>query len=285
MRLSIIGLGLIGGSLGLTLKRAIRPGLEIVGYARRPETASRARELGAVDRAVSSLESALRGADIVILATPVLAIKEIMEQIAPHLAPGSIVTDTASTKAQVMAWAQDYLPSGVAFVGGHPMAGKETWGIEAAEAGLFEGCRYCLIPAPTAGPQAIQQLVNLVEWVGARPLFIDATEHDRAVAAISHLPALLSAALVKVTAESPAWPQMARLAASGYRDLTRLAAGHPDMMRHICSTNKENILNWIDKFTEVLGQFRALVADEGLEAALNQAREARERWLRERTQG
>ncbi|HEX77435.1 MAG TPA: prephenate dehydrogenase [Dehalococcoidia bacterium] len=283
MSIAIIGLGLIGGSLGLALKRSTPAGLDTVGYAPHPETVALAQRLGAVSRTAASPEEAVQGAAVVILSTPVLAIKGLLERIAPHLPPGCLVTDTASTKVQVMAWAQEYLPAGVDFVGGHPMAGKESRGIQVAEPGLFQGCCYCLTPAPHTSPQAVQKMVKLVEQIGARPCFIEAAEHDYVVAAISHLPALLSSALVWLTTQDPSWPKMAQLAAGGYRDLSRLASGDPRMMRDICLTNRDSIASWIDRFIQGLGQFKDWLAqDEALEAALSRAKEARDSWLKGR---
>ena len=279
--IAIIGLGLIGGSIGLALKRSGLENAELTGYARNPEVASKALRLRAVDKIGESLTSTVGKADIVILATPTMAIKEILEQIAPHLISGCIVTDTASTKAKVMEWAEQYLPSRVNFVGGHPMAGKESAGIDAAEGNLFQGRTYCLIPGRNASPASIQLMVELVEKMGANPLFITAPEHDNFVAGISHLPLILSSTLVMATTKSPVWEKMSGLAATGYRDVTRLASQHPRMNRDICLTNRENILLWIDEFSRELSRFRQLVADssEDLEKAFTEARQARESWL------
>ena len=284
-RIAIIGLGLIGGSMGLALKKVAD--LELVGFARRPEVASKALSIGAVDRAEGNLLSAVEEASLVIIATPVVAIKEILAQIGERLAQGCIVTDTASTKAQVMGWAEEFLPSSVSFIGGHPMAGKEASGIEAADADLFAGCTYCLVPGRRATAEAINVVEGLVGQIGARPIFLDASEHDSLVAAISHLPLLLSAALVSATTRSPSWPKMAKLAATGFRDLTRLASGNPEMSRDICLTNREPILHWIDEYIKELGEFRRLVGEGGqeMEQAFIRARQGRERWLGEIGEG
>jgi prephenate dehydrogenase len=279
--IAIIGLGLIGGSIGLALKRSGLENAELTGYARSPEVAGKALKLRAVDKIGESLTSTVGKADIVILATPTMAIKEILEQLGPHLISGCTVTDTASTKAKVMEWAGQYLPSRVNFVGGHPMAGKESAGIDVAEANLFQGRTYCLIPGRNSSPASIQLMVELVEKMGANPLFITAPEHDNFVAGISHLPLILSSTLVMATTKSPVWEKMSGLAATGYRDVTRLASQHPRMNRDICLTNRENILLWIDEFSRELSQFRQLVAgnSEDLEKAFTEARQARESWL------
>jgi len=281
VRVAIIGLGLIGGSIGLGLKKADNADCEVVGYVRRPEAASLAMALGMVDRVETSLEDTVKEAEMVIVATPVLVIKEILSQISGSLPHGCIVTDTASTKVQVMKWAEDLLPPTVDFVGGHPMAGKETYGMKAAEADLFQGSVYCLTPAKKASSQVVDKVVNMVKKLGAVPFFIDAQEHDELVAGISHLPFLLSAALVTSTASEPTWEKMKKLAASGYRDVTRLASGNPEVNAQICLTNQQAILHWLDRFIDELQKYRHLVnlGDEKLKETLAEANKLRQEWL------
>lgn len=284
MRIAIIGLGLIGGSVGLALKQANWREAEIVGYVRRREVSSVALSSGIVDKVESSLRETVKGADLVIIATPVLTIKDIFSQIAADLSPDSVVTDTASTKLQVMQWAEELLPPRISFVGGHPMAGKETSGIKAAKADLFHNCAYCLTPAPQAKRAAVQTVTDMVETLGATPLTIGAQEHDNLVAGISHLPLLLSAALVSVTTQNPSWEQMSQLAASGYRDFTRLASGNPEVNAHICLSNRAAIISWIDEFSKELQRLRRLIAkgNDEIEGALALASEARQKWLEKR---
>lgn len=281
--IAIIGLGLIGGSIGLALKRAGSDGVELVGYARRPETADRALQLGAIDRVEVSLASAVNKADLVILATPTMSVKEILSQISSHLPAGCVVTDVASTKVQVMKWAEESLPQSVGFVGGHPMAGKELPGIEVADADLFRDCTYCVVPGRSASDDAVQAVVDLVNRIGARPVFVNAAEHDQFVAGISHLPLVLASALVMATTGNPHWSKMSELASTGYQGATRLASQHPRMNRDICLTNGENIVSWIDDFTKELQRFRGLIAegDLGLEQAFDRARQARNAWIEE----
>ena len=274
---------MIGGSIGLALKRAGSDGVELVGYARRPETADRALQLGAIDRVEGSLASAVDKAALVILAIPTMSVKEILSQIGSHLPAGSVVTDVASTKVQVMQWAEESLPPGVSFVGGHPMAGKELSGIEVADADLFRGCTYCIVPGRGASDDAVQTIVDLVQKVGARHVFVNAAEHDQFVAGISHLPLILASALVMSTTRSPQWSKMSEVAATGYQGATRLASQHPRMNRDICLTNGENIVSWIDDFAKELQRFRGLIAegDLGLEQAFDRARQARNAWIEE----
>jgi prephenate dehydrogenase len=280
---AIIGLGLIGGSIGLALRQGKKSGWEIVGHSRRQETVANALSLGAIERGETNLRDAIKQVDLVIIATPVLAVKEIFSQIAPYLLSGCIVTDTASTKVQVMKWAEEILPPTVSFIGGHPMAGRETYGIKAAKVELFQRCTYCLTPSEKASPKSIDTVIDMVKKLGAIPSFIDAQEHDKLVAGISHLPMLLSAALVSLTTKDPSWPRMSKLAASGYHDLTRLASGSPEVNSHICLSNQEAIIDWIDKFSRELERYRQLVAkgDKRLEKALTEANKARQGWLKQ----
>ena len=287
-RISIIGLGLIGGSLGLALKRSGLGEVEVVGHDREWGVGGRAERAGAIDRSARDLTAAVRDAPLIILATPILAMREVLEAVAPVLREGCVVTDTGSTKAQVLGWAAEILPPHAHFVGGHPMAGKERSGLDAADGDLFRGAPYCIVPTVTADERAINTVLGLIAIVGAYPVFVDAAEHDSYVAAVSHLPIVLSAALFSLVRGSQAWPDMSALAATGFRDATRLASGDPGLSHDICLTNKEAVLHWLDRFSDELRRIRELVAgnDEELfktfariqmdrEAFLSQPREAR----------
>jgi prephenate dehydrogenase len=266
-RITIIGLGLIGGSLGLALKAAKLTDIEIVGYDRDAQAAGDARRMGAVDKSERSLHRAVGDARLVIIATPIMALRGVMEEMAGELPEGCVVTDTASTKATVMDWASQLLPATVSFVGGHPMAGKETSGVQNADADLFVGKPYCIIPAPDASEGAVQLVTGIVQLIGARPFFIEADEHDRYVAAVSHLPLILSAALFTLVRSSPAWPELSSLASSGFRDVTRLASTDAELSHDICLTNRQGVLHWLDRAVEELGRYRELL-QEGREDEL-----------------
>ncbi len=286
MRVVIIGLGLIGGSIGLALKQANWQKAQIVGFIRRSEVGQAALNMGAVDEVETSMEKAVHNSDLIIIATPVLTIKDIMVQIAPHLSHDCIITDAASTKLQVMQWAQELLPPTTCFIGGHPMAGKETSGIKAAEADLFSNATYCLVPGPQATQKAIQTITDMVEKLGATPFSISAWEHDHLVAGISHLPLVLSVALISATTGNSSWEQMSQLASSGYRDLTRLASGSPEVNSHILLSNQSAIVTWIDEYIKELQRLRKLIntSDYEMQNVLAHASEAREKWLAKRFQ-
>ncbi len=280
-RIAIIGLGQIGASIGIDL-RAKLPDIEIVGHDIEPSTAGLARKRGAVDSVSYSLPGAVEDAAIVFLAIPVTAMKEVMGAIGPALSPGAIVTDTASTKADVLAWAEELLPRNVEFIGGHPMAGVETPGVDGAQSGMFEGATYAVIPLAQAASSAVKTVVDLVSLLGAKHYFMDPDEHDGLVAAVSHLPIALSITLMLSASSSPSWREMAGLAAGSFRDLSRLASGSPAMHHGIFSTNRESVLRWMDQYQEDLNGFRRLIerGGEPLMDRLKQAFDARDAWLR-----
>ena len=284
-KIAIIGTGLIGTSLGMALKRSQIKELYVVGTDSEHHSRSGAQKKGAFDKVESRLFPALDDADIVVLATPVMAMKDLMQVIGEELKPGCVVTDVGSSKGVVLEWADQYLPDTVDFVGGHPMAGKETPGPEEAEAELFIGKTYCVIPSQKASQKAVAEVTTLVEAVGAKPYFISIDEHDSFVAAASHLPFLLSMALVGCTSKSSNWEDIAQLASSGYRDISRLAAGDPVMHRDICVSNPKPIVAWIDSFIRELHDFRQMLDSEtepdpdAVKTIFEQANEARAKWM------
>ena len=261
-RLAIIGLGLIGGSLGLALKRAKLRDLEIAGFDLEWGVGGNARRKGAIDVESRSLAGAAEGAAVVVVATPISQIKGAFEEIAPSLGEGAVVTDTASTKLNVMRWAEELLPEHVSFVGGHPIAGKETSGLDAADASLFEDRPWAVTPSVSATQSAIAAVENMITLVGARPVLIDAAEHDSYLAAISHVPLVAAAALFSLAKDSRAWNDLGLLAGPGFRDTTRLASTNPDLGHDIALTNRENLLHWLDRYIEELRRYRALIVDE-----------------------
>lgn len=275
-KIAVLGLGLIGGSLGLALQRA-GVAKQISGFDSNQDATYQAWEIGAITEICDKAEKAVDEADLVILATPILAMHELLECIAPRLKRGVLITDTASTKVQILNWAKTALPSYAMFVGGHPMAGKELSGIKAAEAGLFEGCTYCLVPPRQASLEVVEQFSQIVTRLGAHPFILDADRHDRLVAGISHLPFVLSSALVQCLNKEEDWSELTSLAAGGFRDMSRLAAGSPTMYRDICVTNKEEILVWLDALALELDTIRSLITrdDEVLEPYFAQAKQLR----------
>ena len=261
-RIAIIGLGLIGGSLGLALKKAELKELEIVGHDAEWGVNGRAKKLGAIDKGAKHPGAAVEGAALVVIATPILQMRDVLEQIAPELAEGAVVTDTGSTKRDVIRWADELLPDSVSFVGGHPIAGKEQTGLDGADAELFQGRPWALSASVGATESAVKSIEYLTTVVGAHPVLVDAEEHDSYLAAVSHLPLMTSVALFTLASGSQAWPDLAALAGPGFRSATRLASGSPDMSHDIALTNRENLLHWLDRYGEELRKLRELIANE-----------------------
>jgi prephenate dehydrogenase len=294
-RVLIVGLGLIGGSIGLALRRWSeerkvdgRKPLEVIGFDPNLDHQRAAEKLGAVDKGAWDLSKAARDANVVVLATPVNSMRVVMQDLAPHLQPGTIVADTGSTKAQVLKWASEILPREVHFVGTHPMAGK-TQSIEGADADLFVGATWCVSPSVTASEEAVRTVLGLVAAAGAEPFFIDPDEHDAFVAGISHLPFVLSATLMNAVSRDGSWRDMKTLTAGGFRDTTRLAAGSPTMHRDILLSNREAVTRWIDAVVATLGEIRQTLASDdehasaSLDAFFSEARDARAVWATQTT--
>ncbi len=278
-RVAIIGLGLIGGSVGLALHKA-KAAQQVVGYDIGKGVSNQARKVGAIDQPYATLADAVRGAELVVLATPVGAMHSLLQTLSPLLTPGAVVTDVASTKVQVISWAEEYLPASVAFVGGHPMTGKELSGVEAADAALFQGGIYCLTPTARTKPAAIHKVSTFVEALGAIVRFLEPAEHDGQVAGVSHLPFVASIALMNTVAEGAGWADAALLASGGFRDMTRLAAGNPEMYRDICLSNSAALTRWLNEYISTLSTLRDRIADhdKSLNETFTTARQLRLQW-------
>lgn len=283
-RAAILGLGLMGGSLGLAL-RATGAARTVVGYDSAPGVFERALERGAIDVFAISPEAAVASADLIVLAAPVMAERELLCAIAPHIAPGVLITDLGSTKEQVIAWAMELLPDGSHFIGGHPMAGRERCGIEAAVDGLYHNAIWCLTPTTTTNADAVASLTALIHRLGAIPLTLEPATHDRLVAGVSHLPFVAATALVRTLDTSGDWTTLSRVASGGFRDTTRLASGNPLMARDICLTNGPAITGWLDAYIEELRRWReCIAAGDGatMLADFASARTVRDAWLAHR---
>jgi prephenate dehydrogenase len=264
---AIVGLGLLGGSWGLALKKAGFTG-RIVGYARRAETREQALGEGAVDEVCADVTEAVREADLVILATPVAVILDHLARLQPHFSPQALITDVGSTKRRICERAAGHYAQRPLFLGGHPMAGKERSGLENADARLFENARYVLTPLKPGDfdDGRVQAFRALVAAIGARPLTSDPAAHDRAVAYLSHLPQLLSSALAGLIDEKYTAEDLSlELAATGFRDVTRLADSPYSVWRDICLTNTENIQMALDALIQKLESIRVHLGDRELE--------------------
>ncbi|MEW6514673.1 MAG: prephenate dehydrogenase/arogenate dehydrogenase family protein [Pseudomonadota bacterium] len=281
----VCGVGLIGGSFALAIKSALtgRHCPRIVGMGRTRAPLEHALQLGVIDAIATDWESALKGADLVLLGMPVGQMPAVMQALVPHLEPQTIVTDGGSTKSDVVAAARAAFGDRIGqFIPGHPIAGAEKSGVTAAKGDLYVGKRVVLTPLPENRPEDIQALRTVWEICGAKVSELAPADHDRVFAAVSHLPHLLAFALVHDLAERDNADQLFGFAASGFRDFTRIASSHPEMWRDICIANRNALLKEVDAFMTELLKTRVLLAcadNTGLEAMFAAARARRDAWL------
>ena len=279
----IIGVGLIGGSLGMILRRK-QLASNVVGVGRRIENLKTAVSVGAIDRYVVDPREAVKDADLVILATPVDTYERHLKEWASCLRPGAIVTDVGSVKGDLVVRSERQIPRGVHFVGAHPIAGKEKTGAAAGSEDLFSGRRCILTPTQQTDPQALERVQALWREAGAVVLTMDPQLHDKILGAVSHLPHVaafaLMNALVDIRSELPAL-DLAGHSGGGLRDTTRIAASSPEMWRDIFLWNRENVVACICAYERSLGELRKLIQTgdaAGIEKMLERAKVERDRF-------
>jgi len=251
-RLALIGIGLIGSSVARVAKERGGIAAEVVANARSQKTLDRVRELGIADRVEADPARAVEGADCVMLCAPVGAYAELAAAIAPHLAPGAILTDVGSTKVSVLRDVGPLVPEGVHFVPAHPLAGTEHSGPDAGFAALFDGRWTLLTPPPGTDPEAVERLAELWRRCGSMVESMEAAHHDRVLAIVSHLPHLIAFTICGTADDlaDESRQEVLRFAASGFRDFTRIAASDPVMWRDIFLNNREALLEMLARFTE-----------------------------------
>ena len=285
-KLVVFGVGLIGGSFALGLKAAEQVE-EIVGFGRSLSTLTQALDLGIIDRVGANPGQEVADADLVLIATPVGQMPEIMARIAPYLGTQTLVTDGGSTKQDVVAAACEYFGDRLGqFVPAHPIAGAENSGAAAARADLYRDKKVVLTPLPENSILNVARVRSAWEWCGALVHELKAAEHDRVFAAVSHLPHLLSFALVHELAVRENSDLYFNFAASGFRDFTRIAASHPEMWRDICLANRASLLEELDRYrAELDGLRNVLERGDGvaLEKTFDVARTARRTWAEGKT--
>lgn len=282
-QVAIIGVGLIGGSLGMVLKRSALADL-VLGVGRRVENLKRAVELGAIDRYVSEAREGVRGADLVVLATPVDTYERHLKDWGSVLEPGTIVTDVGSVKGALVAQAEGLISEGARFVGAHPIAGREKTGVGAGSADLFRGARCILTPTRRTDPQALQIVRQMWESAGSTVVEMDPFLHDRVLGAVSHLPHIVAYSLINALTEirEKTTPELDLLGYSGggLRDTTRIAGSSPEMWRDICLWNRENLVAMIEVYERHLQHLKQLIKTgdgSGIEKELERAKRVRER--------
>lgn len=280
-RIAIVGVGLIGGSTALALKRAGVVG-EVIGVGRNAASLAEAKRLNVIDRACDLAEAAAI-ADCILIATPVRQMPAIFATVAPHLKANALVMDAGSTKQDVVAAARIGLDHKIAqFVPAHPIAGREIAGVAAADATLYKGKKVVLTPVVENPPEAIARAEAIWRACGATVQAMSAEAHDAIFAAVSHLPHLLAFALVDEFAGRPNAKTLFAFAASGFRDFTRIAGSHPEMWRDIALNNREALLAEMDLYIKKIGQFRELVAQSDaaqIEAVMQRSHDAKANWL------
>ena len=283
-KIVVFGVGLIGGSFALALRRAEAVG-EVVGFGRSTATLEQAKQLGIIDRIGTDVAAEVRDADIVLLATPVGQMAELMARIAPHLGSHTLVTDGGSTKGDVVAAVRANMGDRIAqFVPAHPIAGAEKSGAAAAMADLYVGKKVVLTPLPENSTESVARVRRAWELCGAVVSELTAEQHDAVFAAVSHLPHLLSFALVHDLAQRDDRELLLSFAASGFRDFTRIAASSPEMWRDICMANRDALLDELGSYMEELENIHEALAEadaDKLEKIFSLARSVRSNWRAE----
>ena len=272
-QVSIIGVGLLGGSLGLALKRR-RLAATVVGVGHRRSTLEMAAARGAIDRWTLDVAEGVSGSDLVVLATPVSRFGPLMAEAAPALSAGCLVTDVGSTKRAVLEAVLPYLPANCRFVGSHPLTGSEARGIEAARDDLYDGALVLVTPTTAGDEAAVARIEELWRALGGRTRRIDAATHDHLLAQTSHLPHLAASLLVEVLSE-----EATGLVSTGFLDTTRVASGDPAMWRDIFMTNRDEVLRAVERLEASLAAAKAaLEAGDGaaMEALLQRAKRRRD---------
>ena len=280
-KVSLIGVGLLGGSLGLALKqRGLAARVE--GYVRRNASIAECERAGAVDVATRDLTAAVKDADLIVLCTPIAQMKDLADKLLAALRPGTIVTDVGSVKGTVVAELEGPVAkAGGFFVGSHPMAGAEKMGVAAARVDLFQNAICVITPTPKSKKDAVKKLEELWKSVGGKPLKLTPQAHDDLVSRSSHLPHVVAAELANYVL-SPVHPkEQAMLCAAGFRDTTRVASGSPEMWRDIALANHKNLSRVLGVFIEDLQEFQHAL-DHGdtraIEEFFNQAKQRRDAW-------
>ncbi len=252
-KVAIIGVGLIGGSIGLALRRK-RLAKKVIGVCRHKDSLRKAQQIGAIDRGTLEYKAAVEDADLVILAAPVEQIIKIGKKIIPYLKPGCVVTDAGSTKEEIVREIEKALPAGICFVGAHPLAGSEKKGVQFARADLFKGARCILTKTKRTKAKALKEVSCFWEVLGCRIAILTPQRHDKIVALISHLPHLAAGQLIRVAKDSLGF------AAGGFWDTTRVASSDAEIWSDICSSNKKFIIQATDAYIRRLQFIRKLIS-------------------------
>jgi len=280
-KITIIGVGLLGGSLGLAARKRRVAG-EIAGYARREKTIVESEKIGALDYATTDLLAAVSDADLVILCTPIAQMQVLTEQFLPALKRGAIVTDVGSVKADVVRELESLVTkAGAHFIGSHPMAGGEKMGVLASRENLYENAVCVVTPTKKSNAAAVRKVEQFWKSLGARVLRLDAAKHDLLVSRTSHLPHVAAAGLVSLVLGPTRSKEQSALCATGFRDTTRIASGSPEMWRDIALANRKNLSQSVDALVAELKKFQTALKKgdaKAVEKFFAIAKERRDNW-------
>lgn len=278
LRVAIIGVGLIGGSLGLCLKDRLGDEVYITGMCRTQDSMQRAMELGAVDFASAAPAEVVQDADIIFLSTPVLQMVPMVQKLLPFMKSGAIITDAGSTKQYVWNGLREILPPDIYYVPGHPMTGREKSGVAAASKDLFVNKCYVIVENEEVPREARERICRLVKMTGANLTTLDIAKHDRCASVISHIPHVAAAALVTILNRSHGDKEAClKLAGGGFKDTTRIASSNADMWADICMTNSEAIVNHIRILQEILGEVAGAIESRDRQALYDYFAESKQR--------
>ncbi len=280
--ITIIGMGLIGASIGLAIRKARGDEIEIVGHDKQPGVAGAARRMGAIHKVERNLFSACARADMIVMAIPASEIKDTLQFVANDLKSGCVITDTASLKAPVLKWADELLPAEASFVGGDPILFGDDAGIESARPDLFENKLYCLTPSDRASSDAVKLVTDLVAMLGAIPHYIDPYEHDGLIGGTEHLADVAAVTLLHALSSSDGWRDMRRLCGATFDRVTCFSIADAAEYRDRALLNRDNMVRWIDSLQETLSHFRMLVQRGDAEEIENYYRvqmDVRQQWL------
>jgi prephenate dehydrogenase len=283
--ITIVGTGLIGTSMGLALRQSREKEIEVIGHDKDRGQARLAQRMGAVSRVERNLIAACARADMIVLAIPASAIRETLALIARDLKQGCVVTDTASVKASVLKWADEYLPAGVHYVGGDPILVGDEAGIEGARDDLFKGALYAVTPSTRASSESLKLVTDLVGLLGAIPHFIDPYEHDGLIGGTEHIADVLAVVLLRTLSASGGWRDMRRLCGSTFDRVTCFSQADASEYSSRALLNQENLVRWIDAFSQELDLFRRLVQRgdaTAIEGYYEAEMETRLQWLKDR---
>lgn len=286
--ITIVGLGLVGTSIGLALRQEKQEEFDVIGHDTDFSRARDVRKRGAVNKLDWNLINACEKADMVIIATPLEGVHETLEVTADYLKEGCVVMDTANLKGPVMDWAEAHLPDSVSFIGTDPIIFPDGQGVGAATPDLFLDALWCMCPATNAAEEAVKLISDMIYLLGAKPYFLDPFEHDGLTAGVGHLPLVLSAALLRVTFGATTWKELRKVTGAPYEAITLLPSNDALFYRDIFLHNRDNVLRWLDLYAEELSSFKELVAAgdaEALSEAFDKAIDARILWMEQRKEG